>query len=115
ARIVRDWERASSVLLRDQSAGVSHAGKGRASGAPFPMPFASPGMRYDAGMDLAAYFSGKRITVLGLGTLGRAVGDAEFLASQGAELIITDLKSELQLADSVARLSAYPNVTFVLG
>jgi UDP-N-acetylmuramoylalanine--D-glutamate ligase len=66
-------------------------------------------------MDLGAYFRGKRITVLGLGTLGRAVGDAEFLASLGAELIVTDQKPEDELRESVARLSVFPNVSFVLG
>lgn len=62
-----------------------------------------------------SYFKGKRITVMGLGLLGRAVGDARFLASHGAELIVTDLKSAEELADSVAQLSEFPNVSFVLG
>ena len=29
---------------------------------------------------------------MGLGLLGRGIGDAEFLAEAGAELIVTDLK-----------------------
>ena len=52
---------------------------------------------------------------MGLGLLGRGVGDARYLASQGAELIVTDLKSAEELATSVAELSGFPNVTFVLG
>lgn len=66
-------------------------------------------------MNLSSYFAGKKITVLGLGLLGRAVGDAEFLAEQGAELIVTDLKTAEELAPSVARLQRFPNVTLVLG
>lgn len=60
-------------------------------------------------------FKGKRITILGLGLLGRAVGDAEFLAGLGAELIVTDRKSEDELAPSVERLRKYPNIELHLG
>ena len=52
---------------------------------------------------------------MGLGLLGRGVGDARYLASQGAELIVTDLKSREDLATSVEELSGFPNVSFVLG
>ena len=61
------------------------------------------------------YFKDKKITVMGLGLLGRGVGDALFLAECGAEVLVTDLKSEEELAPSVAQLSEFPNVTFVLG
>lgn len=66
-------------------------------------------------MDVRAYFTGKKITVLGLGLLGRGVGDAEFLASCGAELTITDLKSAEELAPSLERLRAYPSIRYTLG
>ena len=66
-------------------------------------------------MDAPAYFKGKKITVMGLGLLGRGVGDAKYLAECGAELIITDLKSETELAESVAQLKDATNVEFVLG
>lgn len=62
-----------------------------------------------------ALFRGKRITVMGLGLLGRGVGDAEFLAQCGAQVLITDRKQEAELAESVARLKQYPNVVFRLG
>ena len=52
---------------------------------------------------------------MGLGLLGRGVGDARYLAECGAELIVTDLKSREELEESVAQLEAFPNVTFVLG
>lgn len=60
-------------------------------------------------------FSGKKITILGLGLLGRGVGDAEFLAKCGARVLVTDKKSEEELTESVARLRQYENVSFRLG
>lgn len=66
-------------------------------------------------MDVAAQFRGKKITVMGLGLLGRGVGDARYLASCGAELIVTDLKSKEALASSLEQLAEFPNITYVLG
>lgn len=66
-------------------------------------------------MDASSVFKGKKITVMGLGLLGRGVGDAVYLASCGAELVVTDVKTEEALAESVAQLERFPNVTFVLG
>jgi UDP-N-acetylmuramoylalanine--D-glutamate ligase len=63
----------------------------------------------------AASFAGKKITLMGLGLLGRGLGDAKFLAKAGASLIITDLKTEEDLAPSVASLAGFPNITFHLG
>lgn len=65
--------------------------------------------------DYSALFKDKKVTVLGLGLLGRAVGDAEFLARCGAKVTVTDKKSETELQDSVARLKQYPNIAFHLG
>ncbi len=66
-------------------------------------------------MDASSHFRGKNITVMGLGLLGRGVGDAKYLAECGANLIVTDLKSREELADSVAQLESFSNITFVLG
>ncbi len=66
-------------------------------------------------MDASAAFKGKKVTVMGLGLLGRGVGDVEFLAQCGANVLVTDKKTEAELAESVARLRKYPNVTFHLG
>ncbi|HVY55285.1 MAG TPA: UDP-N-acetylmuramoyl-L-alanine--D-glutamate ligase, partial [Thermodesulfobacteriota bacterium] len=60
-------------------------------------------------MDASVHFRGKAITVMGLGLLGRGVGDVKYLAECEADLIVTDLKSEKELADSVALLKGYPN------
>ena len=66
-------------------------------------------------MSYADDFKNKRITVLGLGLLGRGVGDVEFLATCGAEIVVTDKKTEAELAESVEKLKQYPNVRFKLG
>lgn len=61
------------------------------------------------------YFKGKKITVMGLGLLGRGVGDVEFLARHGADLIVTDLKSQDELRTSLERLKSFKNIMYVLG
>lgn len=66
-------------------------------------------------MDFKATFAGKRITVMGLGLLGRGIGDAAYLAEMGAEVVVTDLKSAADLKDSVDQLKNYRNIEFVLG
>jgi UDP-N-acetylmuramoylalanine--D-glutamate ligase len=66
-------------------------------------------------MNYENYFKNKRITLMGLGLLGRGVGDARFLASLGADLIVTDLKTEAELAPSVDQLKEFSNITFHLG
>ncbi len=91
----------------------------------YPMRYATQTPRYVTGFYLTGYseemhgfetaFKGKKITMLGLGLLGRGVGDAEFLASCGAILTVTDRKSEAELASSLEKLRQYPNITFHLG
>lgn len=62
------------------------------------------------------YFKDKKVTVMGLGLLGRGIGDARYIAEAGAaEVIVTDLKSETELASSVALLAHLSNITFHLG
>jgi UDP-N-acetylmuramoylalanine--D-glutamate ligase len=60
-------------------------------------------------------FSGKKITLMGLGLLGRGIGVAQFLAECGAILTITDLKTKEQLASSLLKLKKFKNITYVLG
>ncbi len=67
-------------------------------------------------MNYGDYFKGKKVTVMGLGLLGRGIGDAAFIAAAGAaEVIVTDKKSAEELKESVAQLEHFSNVTFVLG
>lgn len=65
--------------------------------------------------DFCEYFQGKKITVMGLGLLGRGIGDVRFLARCGAKLTVTDLKTREQLADALAVLVEFPEITYVLG
>ncbi len=65
--------------------------------------------------DYKKQFKGKKITIMGLGLLGRGLGYTKFLAECGADLIVTDLKTEKQLATSVEALSKFPDIKFVLG
>lgn len=60
-------------------------------------------------------FKGKKITVMGLGLLGRGVGDVAYLAEQGAEVTVTDLKSAAELHDSLEQLKRFEQITYVLG
>lgn len=56
----------------------------------------------------------KKILVMGLGLHGGGVGVAKFLAKNGANVTVTDLKSEKELTHSLARLAGLP-IRFVLG
>lgn len=66
-------------------------------------------------MDVKEIFRGKKITLLGLGLLGRGIGDAAFLAECGAELIVSDKKSADELSSSVEQLKHTPGIVFHLG
>lgn len=67
-------------------------------------------------METSDFFKDKKVTVLGLGLLGRGVGDAAYIAKSGAkEVIVTDLKTESELQSSVDVLKEYDNIRFVLG
>ncbi|MES2315268.1 MAG: UDP-N-acetylmuramoyl-L-alanine--D-glutamate ligase [Patescibacteria group bacterium] len=61
------------------------------------------------------YFKGKKVTVMGLGLLGKRLGDIAFLSEMGAEVLVTDLKSAKELAPSITKLKKYKNITYVLG
>lgn len=65
-------------------------------------------------MDPRELFSGKKITVMGLGLLGRGLGDTLFLVRSGARVTVTDLKTAEQLAPSLTRLEGLP-IQFRLG
>ncbi len=52
---------------------------------------------------------------MGLGLLGRGIGVAQFLAEQGADLLVTDLKTASELKNSIQKLKSFSNIKFVLG
>ena len=60
------------------------------------------------------YFAGKKITVMGIGLLGRGVGDIKFLASCGADIIATDLKHKVKLKKSLLQLKRFKNISYTL-
>ncbi|MDO8573058.1 MAG: UDP-N-acetylmuramoyl-L-alanine--D-glutamate ligase [bacterium] len=66
-------------------------------------------------MEFKDYFKNKKITMLGLGLLGRGVNVGKFLAENGAQLTITDLKTKEQLKSSLKKLKKFKNITYVLG
>ncbi len=55
------------------------------------------------------------VTVLGLGNFGGGAAAARFLAEQGARVTITDLKTESELAESLAGLAEVPIERLALG
>jgi UDP-N-acetylmuramoylalanine--D-glutamate ligase len=61
------------------------------------------------------FFKDKKITVMGLGLLGRGLGVIKFLADQRALLTVTDLKTEAELKPSLVKLARYKNIQYVLG
>ncbi len=66
-------------------------------------------------VDYRNFFKGKKVTVMGLGLLGRGLGYTKFLAECGADLIVTDLKNSEQLATSLKALKKFKNIKYVLG
>ncbi len=52
---------------------------------------------------------------MGLGLLGKRLGDIAFLAECGAEVTVTDLKTAKELAPSVKKLAKYKGIKYVLG
>lgn len=58
---------------------------------------------------------GKKITVFGLGLNGGGVDTVRFLASKGAKVIATDIKTQDALKLSVGKLKGVKHVEYVLG
>ncbi len=66
-------------------------------------------------MNYKAYFKNKKVTVVGLGLLGKRIGDVAFLAECGADVTVTDIKTKEQLAPALLALKKYTKVKYVLG
>lgn len=66
-------------------------------------------------MNYKDYFAGKKITVMRIGLLGRGVGDAAFLASAGAEVLVVDDAPQSVMQPSIDALAQYSNITFKFG
>ena len=59
-------------------------------------------------------FTGKRVTVMGLGVFSGGVASARYFAARGADVTVTDLLPEEALRKSVDALACWP-VRYVLG
>ncbi len=59
-------------------------------------------------------FKNKKVTIMGLGLLEGGVGAAKFFCKQGANVLVTDLKTKKQLKESVDKLKGL-SIEFVLG
>lgn len=57
----------------------------------------------------------KKVTVMGLGRLGGGVEAVKFLAKQGADILVTDIKKMEELKDSLNLIKNLPRVEIVLG
>lgn len=57
---------------------------------------------------------GKRVTVMGLGLFSGGVAAVRYFAREGAKVLVTDLRTGVELAESIARVKG-PNVSFRLG
>ncbi len=66
-------------------------------------------------MNFEEYFKGKKVTLMGLGLLGRGIGDTKYMSEAGAIVTVTDMKTAEDLATSVKQLTSVPNITLVLG
>jgi UDP-N-acetylmuramoylalanine--D-glutamate ligase len=66
-------------------------------------------------MNYQEFFTGKRITVMGLGLLGRSIGDIRWLSQFAAEIVVTDKKTTEQLQSSIDQLSDIRIIRYVLG
>ena len=53
-----------------------------------------------------AFFTDKKVVVMGLGRFGGGVDSALFAAKAGADVLVTDLAGQEQLSDSLAALVA---------
>ena len=59
-------------------------------------------------------FKGKKILIMGLGLHGGGVGIAKFFCQQGADVLVTDLKTETQLKESLDKLKGL-KIKYTLG
>lgn len=60
------------------------------------------------------HLKGKKVTIMGLGLLGRSLQVAQFVAQCGAKVTVTDLKDKKTLEKSISKLKKY-NIKYVLG
>jgi len=60
-------------------------------------------------------YQGKRVTVMGLGRFGGGIGVTKWLLDRGADVVLTDLASEKELAPQLELLGSHKNLHCVCG
>lgn len=60
-------------------------------------------------------YHNKRVTIFGLGSFGNGPAAIRFFSENGAHITVTDLKTEVELKDSLSKVSDIKNVRYVLG
>ncbi len=65
--------------------------------------------------DFENFFAEKKVTVMGLGLLGRGINDVKFLAKYCKEVLVTDLKSAEELQTSLDEIKDFTNIKLTLG
>lgn len=60
-------------------------------------------------------YRNKKILILGLGLNEGGVGSARFFTKKGADVLVTDIKTESELAPSLEKLKYFPNIRYHLG
>lgn len=63
---------------------------------------------------MSKLFKGKKVVVMGLGLHGGGVSAAKFFYKQGADVLVTDLKTEEQLKESIKKLEKI-KIKYALG
>ncbi len=63
------------------------------------------------------FFKSTKVLIVGLGgyTQGSGVSSAQFFARNGADVVISDVKTRTQLRENVKQLKNFANITFDLG
>jgi UDP-N-acetylmuramoylalanine--D-glutamate ligase len=57
----------------------------------------------------------QKVLIFGLGLNAGGVGSVKFFSRQGTKVVVTDLKNKKALSSSLAKLSSFPNIKYVLG
>lgn len=65
--------------------------------------------------DTSMNYKNKKVLILGLGLNEGGVGSARFFASQGAEVLVTDIKDKEALKPSIEKLKVFPKIKYHLG
>ena len=66
-------------------------------------------------MNIFPEFKNKKIVIWGLGTHGNGPAAVKFFSQNGAKILVTDLKTESDLKESLDEIKDIPNIEYVLG